>query len=388
MYQNYQYEVDPKDPLKPLFQGTFEKKVTVGGKERRYLVYIPKGARPSTAGVFILPENGKTADDLWRDSWWRMIADTEETKEKLIVFFLEPENGVWNTDEAYGKPDGDVAYIEQVYLAGAQRFKFCVHEAKFYLTGCREGGVLANMAAMYNPAVWAGVATVGGSQLNENYRQAAVEDFCTNLDGFIDETHRLNLKKSDIPMPAWVINDPESPVGTDNGTADYRKRTCGITEDGVTDRAGHTVTYVRTGRACPLCAQSGEGSIPRLHEHDSRRFSRLRQSVAAPYLEGFPLSAAPLDERPGRRPARHKGPGGRPRYGIPLRGGSAAGCANGMFTYRSRSRRSRKSRFRWYSRCTAIPAQAKSTRAIPSGTRLRISMALLWCILRQRRDRC
>ena len=88
-----------------------------------------------------------------------MIADTEETKEKLIVFFLEPENGVWNTDEAYGKPDGDVAYIEQVYLAGAQRFKFCVHEAKFYLTGCREGGVMANMAAMYNPAVWAGVVS-------------------------------------------------------------------------------------------------------------------------------------------------------------------------------------------------------------------------------------
>ena len=58
MYQNYQYEVDPKDPLKPLYQGTFEEKVTVGGKERRYLVYIPKGARPSTAGVFILPENG------------------------------------------------------------------------------------------------------------------------------------------------------------------------------------------------------------------------------------------------------------------------------------------------------------------------------------------
>ena len=82
MYQNYQYEVDPKDPLKPLYQGTFQEKVTVSGKERRYLVYIPKGVRPSTAGVFILPENGNTADDLWRDSWWRMIADTEETKEK------------------------------------------------------------------------------------------------------------------------------------------------------------------------------------------------------------------------------------------------------------------------------------------------------------------
>lgn len=232
MYQNYQYEVDPKDPLKPLYQGTFEEKVTVGGKERRYLVYIPEGARPSTAGVFILPENGKTADDLWRDSWWRMIADTEETKEKLIVFFLEPENGVWNTDEAYGKPDGDVAYIEQVYLAGAQRFKFCVHESKFYLTGCREGGVMANMAAMYNPAVWAGVVSVGGSEVPEDYRKAAAADFCTNLDGFIDETHRLGLKKGEIPMPAWVIDDPEVPTGTDNGTAAYWRASCGITETG------------------------------------------------------------------------------------------------------------------------------------------------------------
>ena len=245
MYQNQKREVDRMAPYRPTYLGTYEETVTVGGKERRYLVYIPEGARPSTAGVFILPENGKTADDLWRNSWWRMIADTEETKEKLIVFFLEPENGEWNIHEPYGKPDGDVAYIQQVFLAGSQRTKFCVHEAKFYLTGCREGGVLANMAAMYNPAVWAGAATVGGSQVNEDYRKAAAEDFCTNLDGFTDMTHRLNLKKSDIPMPAWVIDDPESPVGTDNGTADYWKRACGITTDGSLT-APDTVTYVRT----------------------------------------------------------------------------------------------------------------------------------------------
>ena len=39
MYQNYQYEVDPKDPFKPLYQGTFEETVEVGGKTRRYLLY-------------------------------------------------------------------------------------------------------------------------------------------------------------------------------------------------------------------------------------------------------------------------------------------------------------------------------------------------------------
>lgn len=245
MYQNYQYEVDPKDPFKPLYQGTFEETVEVGGKTRRYLLYIPEGARPSTAGVFVLPENGKTADDLWRESGWRMIADTEETKEKLILFFLEPENGKWQLDEPYGKPDGDVAYIDAVYLAGTQRLKFCVHESKFYLTGCREGGVMANMAAMYNPAVWAGVVSVGGSEVPEDYRKAAAADFCTNLDGFIDETHRLGLKKGEIPMPAWVIDDPEVPTGTDNGTADYWKHSCGITEDSK-QTSPDTVTYIRS----------------------------------------------------------------------------------------------------------------------------------------------
>ena len=168
MYQNYHRQVDPQHPFQPLYCGTFEETVQVGGKTRRYLLYIPEGARPSTAGVFVLPENGKTADDLWRESGWRMIADTEETKEKLILFFLEPEDGKWQLDEPYGKPDGDVAYIDAVYLAGTQRLKFCVHESKFYLTGCREGGVMANMEAMYNPAVWAGVASVGGSAVQED----------------------------------------------------------------------------------------------------------------------------------------------------------------------------------------------------------------------------
>ena len=46
-------------------------------------------------------------------------------------------------------------------------------------------------------------------------------------------------------MPAWVINDPESPVGTDNGTADYWKRSCGITEDGK-QTLPDTVTYIRS----------------------------------------------------------------------------------------------------------------------------------------------
>ncbi|WP_317349828.1 PHB depolymerase family esterase [Pusillibacter faecalis] len=245
MYQNCKREIDPLDPLRPLYQGTFEETVQVGNQQRRYLVYIPEGARPSTAGVFVLPENGKTADDLWKDSQWRMIADTDQAKEKLIVFFLEPENGQWNTQEPYGKPDGDVAYIQTVYAAGCERFKFCVHESKFYLTGCREGGVLANMAAMNQPALWAGVCSVGGSVVSDAYMSAASDDYCTNLDGFVDESHKKNIKKGQIGMPAWIIDDPEVSAGSDDGTADYWKRCCGITE-GSCQTEPDTLTFVRT----------------------------------------------------------------------------------------------------------------------------------------------
>lgn len=59
MYQNQKRDVDRMDPYRPTYLGTYEGTVTVGDKKRRYLVYIPEGARPSTAGVFILPENGQ-----------------------------------------------------------------------------------------------------------------------------------------------------------------------------------------------------------------------------------------------------------------------------------------------------------------------------------------
>ncbi len=227
-YQNYKLDVyDPHNPYRPGFHGVFELKIEVGGKERRMLAYAPKDIRDSTAGVIVLGENGKTADDLLKNSGWCEIADSEECKEKLIVFFLEPENGKWNTQEAYGTPDGDVAYIDTAAITAAERYLFCVHESKVYLTGCREGGVLANMAAAWNPAFFAGVATVGGSSVSEEYLKKAGKAYATNLDGYVDETHRKDIRKGDIPMPAWIIDDPEVSTGTGEAILAYWKAACG-----------------------------------------------------------------------------------------------------------------------------------------------------------------
>ena len=218
MYQNFKRGTcDPKHPYRPGFHGVFEQTVEVGGVPRRMLAYVPADVRESTAGVLVLGQNGMTADDLLRDSGWCSIADQEECKEKMIVFFLEPKDGVWHTDEPYGKPDGDVAYVNAAALAASERFLFCVHESKLYLTGCREGGVIAQMEALWNPALFAGIATVGGSAVQEDYLHTACADFCTNLDGFEDPQHRENIRKGQIAMPAWVIDDPDAEP--DAGTA-------------------------------------------------------------------------------------------------------------------------------------------------------------------------
>ncbi len=217
---------DPKNPYAPKFSGTFELPVEYAGKKRRMLAYVPHDIRESTAGILVLGENGQTADDLLEHSGWCEIADTEECKERLIVFFLEPENGTWNTNEAYGIPDGDVAYINAAALAAADRKLFCVHESKFYLVGCKEGGVLANMAAAYDPAFFAGVASVGGSAVSEQYLTDCGQAYALNLDGFEDPEHRKDIHKQDIPMPAWIIDDPTVSTGTGDAILTYWRNAC------------------------------------------------------------------------------------------------------------------------------------------------------------------
>ena len=217
---------DPKNPYAPKFSGMFELPVEYAGKKRRMLAYVPHDIRESTAGILVLGENGQTADDLLEHSGWCEIADTEECKERLIVFFLEPENGTWNMDEAYGTPDGDVAYINAAALAAADRKLFCVHESKFYLVGCKEGGVLANMAAAYDPAFFAGVASVGGSAVSERYLTDCGQAYALNLDGFEDPEHRKDIRKQDIPMPAWIIDDPTVSTGTGDAILTYWRKAC------------------------------------------------------------------------------------------------------------------------------------------------------------------
>ena len=166
---------------------------------------MPDDVRPSTCGVFVLGSNGKSAEKMLESSGWRELADQDESLEKMIVFFLEPEDGKWKTSEKYGDPAGDVAYINAVYLCACERLHYCVHEAKNYLYGEDDGGTMAHMAAMANPAIYAGVATINATDVNQEYLDACSTDRCTNLLGMLDETGTINILKGEIPLPVLLI---------------------------------------------------------------------------------------------------------------------------------------------------------------------------------------
>ena len=195
MYQNVNLSFDPAHPLQVAKQGTFERWVETAGTKRRFLVHIPRCCREAAAGIFILPPSGWTADDVLEKTNWKWLAEAEPERSKPVLFFLEPLAGEWHTDEPYGCTSGDVAYVEAVFRELSDRHWFNIHESGLYLYGCGEGATIAQMAAMWNPAIYAGVCTID-SAVSPAYAQAATADDCFNLDGFEDTEHRCGFLKS------------------------------------------------------------------------------------------------------------------------------------------------------------------------------------------------
>ena len=197
------HEIDPMNALRPSVVGLLEKTVEIGGVERRFLVYLPEDVRASTSGVFVLGDNGVTAQQMFEESNWRELADTDEYKEKFIVFYLEPANGAWEIDA----PENDLAYMHAVWLMSHARDEFCLHEAKAYLAGYGAGGAMAQMLAMDEPALYAGVASVDAAPIPEAYIASKREEHCVLLNGYEDPDGKYGYQKKEFTVPAWIISD-------------------------------------------------------------------------------------------------------------------------------------------------------------------------------------
>ena len=235
-------KIDPLDPYLPSHVGVFEDEIEVSGVMRRVIMYIPEGARASNAGIMILPDDGISAAEMLEKSNWREIADTEEEKEKITLMFLEPRHGHWNIKEPYGEDGGDVEYVKMAYDRFARRDLFCVHESKFYMAGYGSGATIAQMAAMYDPAVYAGIAAVSPKPVPEQFMKEAGAQVCFRLNGFEDDTG-LGMKKGEIPVPIWIILDRDCDDTYDSETAYWKKA---LAADKCSMLYPDTVQHIRT----------------------------------------------------------------------------------------------------------------------------------------------
>ena len=235
------HEIDPMHPLRPSVTGLLEKKVIIHGVERRFLVYVPEDVRASTSGVYVLGGNGVTARQLFEESNWRQLADTDEYKEKFIVLFLEPANGTWNVIA----PEDDLAYMHAVWMMAHQRDQFCIHEAKRYLVGYGAGGAMAQMTAMDEPALYAGVVSVGNVSIPKEYIAQKREERCVMLNGYEDPDGKYNYRKKEFAVPAWIISDTRMEETAETPAAKHW-RDCARTAEQPHLLRPDTMEYLRT----------------------------------------------------------------------------------------------------------------------------------------------
>lgn len=217
------HTIDPQDPLRPSTVGLYEKIGTVFGRERRFLYYIPEGVRSSVEGVFVFGDGAASCRELFEKSNWAELADSDEYKEKFIVFFLEPEAEGWALED----PAADLAYVRWVWEESRKRDQMCVHEAKYYYVGYGTGGAMAQMAAMDDPAEIAGVASLGAPDVPEAFIRENGEAACVHLGNYEDPQGKYGHRKKDFTVPSWIVSDAPAEQTANSAAARYWRACAG-----------------------------------------------------------------------------------------------------------------------------------------------------------------
>ena len=207
--------IDPANPYATLYTGEHTETVTLAnGETRTFTSYVPEGARESCAGVFVLPNDGESKFDEWKalvDSTDTQAIDADWTKqqEKFIVVYL---NGLTYGTSAAERA-ADIDYVNKVYAAASGRTMYCIHEAKNYMVGYGEGGTIAQMAAMDQTAVWAGLATVDAGSVDAAWIAENGAKMASSLNGYNDmesSTRKSTIPKRTLPLPVWMIGSVDN----------------------------------------------------------------------------------------------------------------------------------------------------------------------------------
>lgn len=146
-----QIELDPKDMHKTLVSGLYEEIVSIGGKDRKILTYLPEGITATRPALIVVPPACENPVDFLIASDLCEFAQ----KEQVFVFVLEAENSAWN----YDGTDADFLNVVSDYVHN--RKKYIIVLECIYAMGFGDGSTVVQQAAVHKPQQWSGIATCG-----------------------------------------------------------------------------------------------------------------------------------------------------------------------------------------------------------------------------------
>jgi polyhydroxybutyrate depolymerase len=145
--------------------GTSVHTISVGGLDRIYRLYKPKGLPPSAPLVVMLHGGFGSGAQAERAYGWDELADSS----KFVVAYPDGLNRAWNVDGGgcCGRPGkegvDDVAFITAT--AGDIGRNLSIDPAREYATGISNGGIMSYTLAC-NTGVFAAIGPDSATQLN------------------------------------------------------------------------------------------------------------------------------------------------------------------------------------------------------------------------------
>lgn len=155
-------------PSSPLSPGDTNRTITVGGKQRKYVLHVPQSYDGSEAVPFILDYHGITGDGPGQRNSSPYPAQTDP--EGVIMAFPTGEPGpignAWNVGPCCVAGVDDVefarAIVEDVAKVG------CIDPKRVYAVGFSMGGGMSHYLACHAADVFAAVAPAAFDLLEEN----------------------------------------------------------------------------------------------------------------------------------------------------------------------------------------------------------------------------